>query len=62
MRQLKSITETDYYIQRFECVQRLMENEGKLTIMGNSELEERMDYLSRKIHGELIAKEYYRKP
>lgn len=62
MKKLNSITETDSYIQLFECVHKLVENQGKLTITSNSELEAKMDYLSMKVYGGLVTKEFYRKP
>lgn len=57
----KTIIETDAYIQLFECLQELIENQGKLTFFQQKEIEDRLDYLSWRIYKEPIGEEFYRK-
>lgn len=55
------ISKIDNYIQLFECIQELIENEGKLTLFHRRELESRLDYLSIKTYGAVVTEAFYRR-
>ena len=61
MRDEEKIIKIDQYIQLFEGLQELAENEEKLTLQHRQELEKRLDFLTLEIFGEIISDSFYRK-